>query len=401
MNLTETCESSCYNSNSNIRYEPCIWTRETCLSNINKKILSTNFPHGISDHGELILIGKTRSKLSSSNRITDQIGQVKKSLSKLEIVHSNKVYQLDSFVLLNFMNPLSYQWSNFDINFPSNALRIGYDTVSQSVLFLGRTIGKNVNLVGKISSSDYKLISSVKQEIKIFDSKFQVLCLRPSPEKLKILCRNLIRTFSKSNNLVIDKLKKSIKDPKLLEFIKYKNCLKSGQCLKRNECIQSANTKYRLFLDDIGNLKFIINEVDDYLFLYEKVECLWFNDLKLVVCFENKKSVNFLGSFSTNNAIYSDNSKLKLCNKGFLNLISSSDEFKIIIQLRYDLESYVNSKKPKYDFSYFYAPNEEYENISSCDENDDDDVESESNDESHSEESSKGDSDNESSTNTD
>lgn len=379
MNLSESSESCCYKSSQNIKYAECIWTRETCFNNLNKKTLANNFPNGLSEHGELILIGKTRSKLSSSNKITDQIGQAKKSLSKLEICHLNKVYQLDSFVLLNFLNPFSFEWCNYDSVFPSNALRIGYDTVNQCVMYVGRFVGKNFNSVGKINSSDYKLTTSIKQEIKIIDSKYQVLCLKPSPQSLKVLCRNKIRAILDHDNMKIDRLKNMIEETKILDFVKLKNNLKPGQCLNRNDGIQSANGKFRLFLDGKGDLKFYFNQNnDEYLYLYESVECLWFNDLKLVICFDNMKSMNFLGSFTNVNSIYTDGSKLKLCNNGCLDLVSITEEYKIVIQLRYDLESYVSSTKPKYDFSYCFAENEDYsssgeEETDSDDESSDDD----------------------------
>lgn len=379
MSLSQIIESCCYNSSPYTRCEPCIWTRETCLNNLNKKIMSEKFPHGLSEHGELILVGKTRSKFTSSNRISDQIGQVKKSLNKLEICHLNKVYQLDIFALLNFRNSDCIKWSNFESKLPNYALRVGYDTIDQKVLYVGRTIEKNLNLIGKLSSNNFKLITSVKQEIKVLDSNFQILCLKPSPQNLKILCQNKIRSILNLNNLEIIKLKKTLKNSKLIDFIKLKNFIKPGEFLNKNQGIQSINGKYRLILDDCGRLKFYFNEKNDYIFLYDKVECLWFCDLKLVVCFEDQRSVNFLASFSTVCVTYEENSKLKLCNKGFLNLISSNEDRKIVIQFRYDLSSYINSPTPKYDFSYFYAPNEEFNKESKCEESEDSQESTESN----------------------
>ncbi|RNA33141.1 hypothetical protein BpHYR1_037079 [Brachionus plicatilis] len=379
MSLLETIESCCYNSSSILSYEPCIWTRETCLNNLSKNNLSEKFPHGLSQHGELILIGKTRSKLSSSNRITDQIGQAKKSVHKLDICHLNKVYQLDSFALLNFPNSNCFKWSNFESKLPDNALRVGYDTVNESVLYVGRTVGKNVNLIGKLSTHDFKLITSVKQEIKILDSKFQVLCLKPSPQSLKILCRNQLRSIFNLNNLDLIKLKNKIENSKLRDFVKLKCCLKPGEYLNRNQGIQSINGKYRLILDNFGRLKFYFNEKNDFIYLYEKVECLWFCDLKLVICFEDQRSTNFLASFWTISVTYEKDSQLKLCNKGLLNLISSNEEKKIVIQFRHDLSSYINSTVPKYDFSYFYTKNEQFNEESSSDES----VKSDESDESY------------------
>lgn len=369
MSLSETIKSCCYSSNSDTSYESCIWTRETCLFNLNKTDLLEKFPCGQSEHGELIFVGKTRSKVSSTNRITDQIGQVKKSVHKLEICHLNKIFKLDSFALLNFSHSNCFKWSNFESSLPNNALRVGYDTINQSVLYVGRKLEKNLSLIGKLSSNNLKLITSLKQGIKEIDSNFQILCLKPSPQSLKILCRNKIRSLLNSNNLDIKKLKGLyLKNSRLLDFIKLKCYLKSGECLNKNQGIQSSNGRYRLYLDDRGRLKFYFNETNDFIFLYEKVECFWFCDLKMVLCFENQKSINFLESFTTINSIYENGSKLKLCNKGFLNLISSNEENKIVIQFRYDLSSYINSNTPKFDFCYFYAPNEEFDSESSCDE---------------------------------
>lgn len=360
--LQETIESSVYSSNLNETFEPCIWARENCLINIDKRTLDMHYPHGVSEHGEFTLIGKTRSRLSASNRITDQIGQVKKSKSKLEICHLNKVYDLESFVLLKFSKLSCFSWnladvSNETLNIPTYALRLGYDTITQSVIYAGRSLSqKNVKLVGRVTSADYHLLVAFKSEVKS-DPKYEILCLKPSPETLKHLSRNTIRSLMLNENQNIKKLKFYL-EPSLIGYVKYKSYLKSGSHLKQNQCLISKNGKYKLSLESDGRLLYFINEKRDYLFLYDKVECLWFNELKLVVCFKNLKSASFLTSFDHVNVIYKD-SRMKLCNEGNLHLISPYQSSKIVIQFRDDIFTYWNSNEPKFDFVYFYQNNEE------------------------------------------
>lgn len=301
-------------------------------------------------------MAKTRSRLSNSNRLTDQIGQVKKSSFKLEICHMNKVYELESFVLLNFRNSSCFKWCYLETNkeniqIPRNALRLGYDTINQSVIYAGRTCTmKNSSLVGRVTGLNYQLIVPVKSTATNF-SQFEILCLKPSPESLKHLCRNKIRHLMAYENSSIKKLKFYL-EPSLIGYVKFRNTLRSGATLKRNESLVSKNGKFKLSIESDGRLFYFFNENRNYLFLNENVEALWFYELKLVVCFEDLKSVSFLTNFDQVNTIFKD-SKVKLCNRGFLHLISPYQESKIVIQFRDDIQVFWNSTVPKYDFSFF------------------------------------------------
>jgi hypothetical protein len=140
--LTEKIPSSCHMANINQTFEPMIWSRELQLKRVEKKYLKNNFPHGLNEDGELTFIGKTEARLNQSNRITDQIGQAKK-LKSLEICWMNRVIELKSFVALNFKDSKCFTWQPVNFNNPNQinqmplyALRLGYDVVTQSVLYV-------------------------------------------------------------------------------------------------------------------------------------------------------------------------------------------------------------------------------------------------------------------------
>jgi hypothetical protein len=109
--LSEVCLSSVYSASKNAIYPLCIWSRETLLksSTFNKSQIQKFHPHGLSQQGELTLIGKTRYHFK--NLISDKLGEAKKSTNQLEVEHLDRLVNLDSFVVLGFDSPNCFQWS--------------------------------------------------------------------------------------------------------------------------------------------------------------------------------------------------------------------------------------------------------------------------------------------------
>ena len=158
-------------------------------------------------------------------------------------------------------------------------------------------------------------------------------------------------------------------EPSLINSVKFPNCLKCGGQLRRGEALISKNLKYKLSLETNGKLYYFINENRDFLFLYENVESLWFSEMGLVVCFADFRTKTFIQSFDSLGQVFKD-FKFKLLNNGNLTLGSEFNPTTIVIQLRDDIVSYVNSKTPKFDFVYFFEKNAKYkeENESTDDE---------------------------------
>jgi hypothetical protein len=384
-------QPSCVNcAESNLNFESTVWMRENQFKKLNaKQKLLAHCPTGCNEQNELSFVGKTRSLLKSINQMTDKIGVVNKSTSKLKIFHSNKTYQMDSFVLLNFNQANCFKWSLFRDDckspnqIPKYALKIGFDTVSQCVLYAARsTLNSNqkFQLLGYLAPSQSdKQLKAINQKDQLVQFKtFEVLCLKPSPASLKHLCRLKLREELKNKNENVEKLGQELKlKQRFINYIKHSWFLNCDDQLNRGDCLISKNNKYKLALELDGRLLLYINEQEDYLYLYENVESLWFNELKPVVCFTDFTSISFLNqqqSFSNLNLVYKD-FRMNLCNDGRLELVSRYHPSKVVIQFRDDLDFYINSSKPKFDFVYFIQVNEEYTSSSS-----ESDTESESDD---------------------
>ena len=397
--LSETINASVYGVTkfyTNYSLEPCIWSRECLLKKHEKQALDAKFPHGLSEHSEFTLIGKARIKLSQSGKLTDKIGQVKKSTCVLDMCHSNRCHEFEKFVVLNFANPACFYWASVDLNLsqiPSNALRLGYETVSHSVLYAGRsTTIKNCKLIGSIMPNSNSQLSVIYKNEVIQCKTFEVLCLKFNPLSLKNICRQKIRYFLNHDNEKIENLEFFL-EPSLIKYTKISNKLKFGRELRCNEFLISRNKKYKLSLTVDGRLLYFPSPTtSDYLFLYDKVESLWFHELGVVVCFEDMKAGTFLDNLDNMNANFKD-AKMVVANDGLIKIRAPLFEFKIMAQFRNDLASLRNGAKAKFEFTYYFEktplaataasqPNNEdmFNNDSDFDSSDSDSESSDSND---------------------
>lgn len=254
--FSETISSNVFRCSTEFRFADSIWIRECLMKNYDRNTLNMCFPHGVSEHGELTLIGKTRIKLSQSGKLTEKIGQAKKLTCRLETCHANKVHELDKFVVLNFNDSNCYDWLPFDlmISKPGSSssrtnkscfmLKLGYDTVTHSVLYAGRGVVKNCKYTGCLIAADNQLLVPYKNE-PVCLKTFEVLCLKPSPNSLKNICKQSIRDIMRHDNSRIKNLKFFL-EPSLLKFVKYKNFLKCGSQLRTGEYLISNNGEYQL-----------------------------------------------------------------------------------------------------------------------------------------------------------
>jgi hypothetical protein len=359
----EIIDSSAHSSlATNRSYEPSIWTREFMLKKYDKKHLYCHFPHGLSEYGELTFIGKARIKLISSGKITEKIGQAKKSTQKLEMCHMNKVFEFDKFLILNFDNLKNSYWHEMNLAYqsiyriPLNALRLGYDTVSHSVLYAGRSLTiKNCKLIGYISGNENQFLVAHKNQ-QIILSDFEILCLKSCPVSLKEASRKAIREFLNHKNSNISKLKYYL-DSTLIKYVKYSNCLRYGSELRPIEYLLSKNEHYKLSLEPDGRLLLYINEHKDFLFLYDNVDSLWFYELGIVVCFKDGKSASFLKNLDNMNANFKG-AKMYLLNSGCIKIFVPNYEYIIFVNFREDLGR--NSNRPSFEFVYYFEKNQKY-----------------------------------------
>lgn len=225
--------------------------------------------------------------------------------------------------------------------------------LTQDILYIGRCINKSLILTGPYMKLKKQLVTACNAQVKTFTC-FEILCLKPSPASLKHLTRLQIRSMTMNENVTMNKLEYTI-DPYLLSYIRFKQSLKTNECLRRGECIISKNGLYKLSIEPDGRLLYFFSKERDFLFLYERVESLWLNDIKIMVCFQNGTSKVFLtGDDSLN--IMLDGAKLRIDDDGTLKLITANPESNLVFQFRDDIESNWNLKKPEFDFVYFMEP---------------------------------------------
>lgn len=122
--LIERSQSSVQAGSSRASYSECVWSREETLKKstnaLTKARISSFYPHGLNQHGELTLVGKTRYRFKSF--VSDKIGEARKSTLQLEVEHLGRLVKLESFVVLGFDVASCFEWSK-NTNW---ALRVGY-----------------------------------------------------------------------------------------------------------------------------------------------------------------------------------------------------------------------------------------------------------------------------------
>ena len=368
-----TLVNSCvYNSNSKHVFHQIAWISIGDFVKLDKtKNVQASYPHGVTDDGELAFIGKTRSILSSSNRITDQVGTVKRSTRKMEICHQNKVFDIQLFLVLGFEDMKNVFWKPIHANkFPMFALKLGVDAIRQAIVYVGRCFDQNLIYVGHLTGSSGGLVVPLDRKQQTF-TNFQVLCMKASPASLRHLCRVRIRLQLNNENIKADQLEHFF-DKNLIKYIKFKSYLKWNEQLHAGECLISKNGVYKLSLERDGRLLYYFNEERDYLFLYENVESLWLSDLKLMVCFKDLTSKIFLTDCEHLNVVL-DNAKFKLEDDGCMKLVSPHHDSVIVFQFRDDAFTYWNLSTPKFDFVYFLEDKRASSNQTGESTDDDDD----------------------------
>ena len=114
------------------------------------------------------------------------------------------------------------------------------------------------HLFGKVHVS-HKCLYAPFNKLELIFSDYEILCLKPSPNKLSILCRELIRSLAKNSNKNIELINKNsnglIYVPEsLISFIKYPSYLASGEYMLKNEKIVREDGQFELVILNNGNL---------------------------------------------------------------------------------------------------------------------------------------------------
>jgi hypothetical protein len=159
------------------------------------------------------------------------MGECRKSTLRLQICHANKVFELDNFYALNSNSLDSFEWRIFD-NRPDalsdslkHAIKLGFDTLNQTCLYAGRTVPTKygTTIIGRVANRQLNVAVPVSTSNKEAQTAahFEILCAKPSPSKLKSLCRFAIRSRMNHDNLRIGKL---LLESRFIKYLKYKVC---------------------------------------------------------------------------------------------------------------------------------------------------------------------------------
>jgi hypothetical protein len=322
---------------------------------------------------KLLGIGKVRTRVNQV--VTDFIGVYNIRENYLNVIVDDQVVQLDGRCsLLSIDNKNQFEWKSVANKcIPKYALRVSFDPIVKNSIFIGLSKG----YIGTANSnSPKKQMLFTKNGKKIDETlSYEVLCLNPSPQKLKHLCRLAIRSILNFDNLLIQSLIKHLKS-ELVIYLKYPSYLKCGQCLLRGDLICSKNNQYKLVLTHNGKLLFFIDNGKNYLFLYENVDSLQFHEFGLVVNYlHDFSSQTFINDFDAQSINFSE-SYLKIDDNGYLIINSPHYTTNFIIQFRDDISSFLNQNKPYFMHTLLASERE----LSESDDGDDDDDDSEEED---------------------
>ena len=251
----------------------------------------------------------------------------------------------------------------------------GVDVLTQDIIYIGRCKQRDLVFTGPYMKLKKQLVTACNAKVTTF-TNFEILCLKPTPASLKHLTRLQIRHLTKNENLAMNQLEYRV-DPFLMSYIQIRQSLKTNESLRRGECIISRSGLYKLAIEPDGRLLYYFSQERDFLFLYENVESLWFNDIKIMVCFQDGASRVFLTGEDNLN-IMLDEAKLKIDDDGTLKLITSNPESNLVFQFRDDIESSWNLSRPGFDFVYFFEPKKSDQSSDSESDSDSDDSDSNS-----------------------
>jgi hypothetical protein len=365
--------ASCvHNSDPRLEFTRIDWVRSSNQFNENFKDAmyfpqSHNYNH-IADHVEYV--ARVRSHYSTINQIADSLGKYNPNKRTFYTCNNDKAIEFPACSVLKVKTPNSYEWVKTSsaclckVNYP---LRVCFNAVTNECLYAARTLGSN-KCIGHVSSkTDFKLcVPNSKNDVDKYDT-FEILCLKPTPTTLKNLCRIKLRLILDQDNFKIRQLTQLI-DENAVEYIVHPHTLRFNQCLLKDQCIVSENGQYKLKLLKNGKLFYLINKSNDYIYLYDNVDCICFNEFGLVVFFVDSTS-DFIVTSNSSMCLNFTSSEMKLMNNGTLILTSPFYNFKCVVQFRDDLVSFLNREKPGFLHTYFFEPCDENSDRSDDDDN--------------------------------
>ena len=289
------------------------------------------------EDGLQIYIGKTVPyfQLYSKNpkKKHEIIGAVVKDQNGIFCLHvsyERSVYILkEDFLVLSIENENSYEWiRGANGSLPNYALRGSLDNSTKEFMYIGRVLQGSKGTywnqefqrystytndltvsVGKLHPSRNSIHIPITEKVIAF-KEYEVLCLKPSPASLIILCRLVIRKINQ-NNLDLGILKRRLPE-KIMRFLAYPASLSYGEFLLQGEKILSECGKFELIINSNNELACRDKRNELSIVIAKNVESLYLHHNMIVSCQIGSQSFHVVSDVILNYKIIPNNYNLKI-----------------------------------------------------------------------------------------
>lgn len=282
-------------------------------------------------------IGKTVPTSSPDYRIpismNEIIGTVLRDLNGnlvLRVPYGSSVYEVkDNFVVLSIKDESSFEWKkDRNGNLPSYALRGSLDCHVNEFLYIGRTLldgppGKCyqngmwnnfdeiVVSIGKIHSS-HKCLYCAIGENEVAFNEYEILCLKPSPASLKVLCRMIIRDkIGYYVNKIKEKLETKLPNS-LIQYLEYPSKLCYGEYLLKGEKLISECGSFELFINNRNEFICNDNKKNVRISTIPDIQSFYLHHNKIVMCHMDCKLFDLFANINFNVKIIPNEYSIKL-----------------------------------------------------------------------------------------
>lgn len=196
---------------------------------------------------------------------------------QLNVPHgSNCVEVKKNFLILSIEDPNCFEWKKTSkAKIPRNALRGCIDRVCNEFFYIGKTSFESENpsyyqnewkpyeqpskvpkLFGKVHPS-HSVMYVAFDNLELAYDTYDTLCLKPSPNKLKNLCRLELRKLLAHSNEKIEKINQNglfFLPDSLVNFVKYPNFLVVGEYMLKGEKVVRKDGKFELVIENDNTL---------------------------------------------------------------------------------------------------------------------------------------------------
>jgi hypothetical protein len=240
----------------------------------------------------------------------------------LEVSHGSTVHKItNDFLVLCLDDPNSFKWIETEYDqVPKYAFQAAIDEFSNEYFFVGRnsvnyqpryyseegwrSFNENVrNVFGKVHIG-HRCMYAPLNNLELAFTKYEILCLIPSPSSLKTLCCLEIRKALNHSNVKIKQLNENKNGIKhlpdvLIKFLKYPSYLSVGEFMLKDEKLVSEDDKFEIKIKKNGDLVcqstgYSLNEQDHNdseitNLIKQRVDSVWLHRYQVAFYLQNRK----------------------------------------------------------------------------------------------------------------